>query len=221
MSRPLQSQRASASQSNPVPCWIAPLAAVALMTACGKTPESAVKPAAPKPAAAQPAQSASLDQTDADLLAALNPGTSEPIDLAEEARRVMELYPEKNAQELLSVPEVNPKLVEALKGLAADPQLQAAINKSVDLAAHFKGFDAPPGAFRLNLDATVYDDARTERMLSAVLSGQPRPIVQFLSAELGEASFEFSFTDADKTTNGISLEPNPTPPAPPANTDPD
>lgn len=155
---------------------------------------------------------------DAELLAALAPlpGESEGSkmgDLEAEADRVMALYPEKNAQDLLNVPEVNPKLVEALKGLAADPQLQAAINKSVDLAAYFKGLSGPPGSHRLNLDLKVYDTARTQRMLTAVLSGKPKPIVQFLVDELGEASFEFSFTEAQKAANGISLERNPNPPA--------
>lgn len=202
--------------------WSCLLAAFVL-SACGKKPDPV-----PVAAPAVPPPPAQLTPTDTDLLATLNPAATdtasdadEPTALEREARRVMRLYPDKNAQELLNTPEVNPKLAEALKGLAADPQLQAAINKSVDLAAHFKGLDGPPGSFKLGLDTTVYDDARTERMLSAVLSGQPRPIVQFLADELGEASFEFSFTNADKTTNGISVERNPTPPAPPANTDPD
>ena len=103
--------------------------------------------------------------------------------------------------------------VAALKGLAADPQLQAAINKSVDLAAYFKGLSGPPGSYKLNLDVKTYDAVRTQRMLTAVLSGKPKPVVQFLVDELGEASFEFSFTEAQKATNGISLEPNPNPPA--------
>lgn len=155
---------------------------------------------------------------DAELMAALAPvpgdaNGSAGSDLEAEAQRVMALYPDKNAQDMLNVPEVNPKLVEALKGLAADPQLQAAINKSVDLAAYFKGLSGPPGSYKLNLDVKAYDTARTQRMLTAVLSGKPKPVVQFLVDELGEASFEFSFTEAQKATNGISLEPNPNPPA--------
>jgi hypothetical protein len=133
----------------------------------------------------------------------------------------MALYPDKNAQELLNVPEVNPQLVAALKDLAADPQLQAAINKSVDLAAHFKGLTGAPGAYKLNLDVKAYDGPRTQRMLTSVLAGQAKPMVQFLVDELGEASFEFSFTGTEKTANGISLEPNPAASAssPPADPD--
>lgn len=198
------------------------LLTAALLTACGKKPEAKVTQI-PAPT---PPSSPALNHAETDLLAALNPAPTaperpEPTDLEREARRVMNLYPDKNAEELLNTPEVNPKLADALKELAASPQLQAAINQSVDLAAHFKGLDGPPGSFKLGLDTKVYDDARTERMLSAVLTGQARPLVQFLAAELGEASFEFSFTNAEKTSNGITVDRNPDAPAPPASTDPD
>jgi hypothetical protein len=183
------------------------------LVSCGKPDQlEANKPVVtPTPEVKRAAEKPNLD---AELLAALAPAPGEVAgetagELEAEAQRVMDLYPEKNAQELLNVPEVNPKLVLALKDLAADPQLQAAINKSVDLAAHFKGLTGAPGAYKLNLDVKAYDGPRTQRMLTAVLAGQAKPMVQFLVDELGEASFEFSFTDAEKTTNGISLEPNP------------
>jgi hypothetical protein len=192
--------------------------------ACGKKAASA--PIAQQETPKVPEQTPQRkSQLDAELLAALAPTPDETasggeMDLAKEAELVMAKYPEKNAQDLLNVAEVNPKLAEALKGLAADPQLQAAINKSVDLAAYFKGLSGPPGAFKLNLDVKVYDSARTQRMLTAVLSGKPKPVVQFLVDELGEASFEFGFTENSKTQNGISLEPNPNAPPAPL-TDPD
>ena len=180
-----------------------------MLVSCGKSESVAVVEPVPemKPATAKP-------KLDDELLAALAPApgdaTSETSgDLEAEAQRVMALYPDKNAQELLNVPEVNPQLVAALKDLAADPQLQAAINKSVDLAAHFKGLTGAPGAYKLNLDVKAYDGPRTQRMLTSVLAGKAKPIVQFLVDELGEASFEFSFTGTEKTANGISLEPNP------------
>ena len=175
----------------------------------GKVVEAPVLAAKPKEETAK---------LDAELMAALAPvpgdaNGSAGSDLEAEAQRVMALYPDKNAQDMLNVPEVNPKLVEALKGLAADPQLQAAINKSVDLAAYFKGLSGPPGSYKLNLDVKAYDTARTQRMLTAVLSGKRKPVVKFLVDDLGEASFEFSFTEAQKATNGFSLELNPSPPA--------
>jgi hypothetical protein len=140
--------------------------------------------------------------------------------LEEQAQRIMGLYPEKNAQELLNVPEVNPALVKVLKGLAADPKLQAYMNSSVDLAAKFKGLDGPPGSYQLKLDLTVYNDSRTQRMLAAVVSEEPGQVVEFLVEELGEAAFDFTFTGADQTSNGISLTPAPVPlQAPPAEPD--
>lgn len=128
----------------------------------------------------------------------------------------MNRYPDLNAQELLNVPEVNSKLATALNGLAKNPSLQADINSTVDLAAKFKGLNGAPGSYKLNLDVSVYDDGRTQRMLQAVLSEEPRQVVQFLIEELGEASFEFTFTGADKTSNGIAIDPVPgASPAPP------
>lgn len=190
----------------------------AVVVSCGKKAVETTNQAAQAPVPASVGAVQSDRKIDTELLAALAPvegdaGGQTAEDLESEAERVMSLYPGKNAQDMLNVPEVNPKLVEALKGLAADPQLQAAINKSVDLAAYFKGLSGPPGAFRLNLDVKAYDGPRTQRMLAAVLSGKPKPVVQFLVDELGEAAFEFSFTEANKTSNGITLEANPNPPA--------
>jgi hypothetical protein len=133
----------------------------------------------------------------------------------------MELHPDMNAQDLLGLPEVQAKLAEAIKGLAADSQLQAAINKSVDLAACFKGLEGPPGSFKLDLDVKNYDDLRKQRMLAAVLSGRPKAVVQFLVDELSEAAAEFTFTGSDRTSNGVSVEPKPKPPVSPPPSRPD
>ena len=216
--------RPSVSQHCLLP--FAALAAGALLVACGEqATESAVKPAAAVAVEKTALPQASSTQLDEELLAALAPAPGEVMansaELSEEARRIMDLYPEKNAQELLSVPEVNAPLVAALKELGANEQLQAAINKSVDLAAHFKGLSGPPGSYKLNLDLKAYDPARTQRMLTAVLAGRAKPMVQFLVDEVGEASFEFTFTDAERTSNGIALEKNPQPPKPVTPTDPD
>lgn len=206
-----------------VACGLLAGAGILGLAACGKS-ESGVKPVA-APVADKP-KVASAAKAEADLTQALSMIEPEPVketstsDLEEEALRVMNLYPDKDAQELLSVPEVNPSLVKALQGLGADPQLQAYMNSSVDLAAKFKGLDGPPGSYKLNLDVSVYNDNRTQRMLAAVMSEKPSQLVQFLVEELGEASFEFTFTGADKTSNGISLDPAPAPPSAPTN-DPD
>jgi hypothetical protein len=184
------------------------------LVSCGKPATEAKPEAAPlteKPKT-EPEGKADVNLTEA--LAMIEPELVKetPVsELEEEALRVMNLYPDKNAEELLNVPEVNPSLVKALQGLGADPQLQAYMNSSVDLAAKFKGLDGPPGSYKLNLDVKVYNDGRTQRMLAAVLSEKARQVVQFLVEELGEASFEFTFTGADKTSNGISLDPAPAP----------
>jgi hypothetical protein len=194
------------------------------LVSCGK-PATEAKPVAapmtkePKPA---PAGKTEVDLTEALAMLEPEPAKETPVsELEEEALRVMNLYPDKNAEELLNVPEVNPSLVKALQGLGADPQLQAYMNSSVDLAAKFKGLDGPPGSYKLNLDVKAYNDGRTQRMLAAVLSEKPGQVVQFLVEELGEASFEFTFTGADKTSNGISLDPAPTPPPTAPTNDPD
>lgn len=202
------------------------LAGVGLLglVACGKS-ESGVKPVA-APVTEMP-KVESTARAEADLTRALSMIEPEPVKetsnsvLEDAALRVMNLYPDKDAQELLNVPEVNPSLVKALQGLGADPQLQAYMNSSVDLAAKFKGLDGPPGSYKLNLDVSVYNDNRTQRMLAAVLSEQPGQVVQFLVEELGEASFEFTFTGADRTSNGISLDPAPAPPVTAPTNDPD
>jgi hypothetical protein len=195
------------------------------LAACGKKEESSAAAATPvledAPAPAAPV-------SDADLLSALAPPSApatpaeRPLsELEDRAWSIMREYPDKNAQDLLNVPEVNPSLVEALKELGNNPELQAHVNASVDLAAKFKGLEGPPGSHQLNLDVTVYDDNRTARLLAAVLSGRAAPVVNFLAEELGEASFEFAITDADKTANGISLQPAPNPPPGPPPADPD
>lgn len=207
--------------------WLALLAAGLGFVSCGKAtpPEKAAAPATQavattlgqKEAGAVGGQdllSAKAEEKDADEdEIAMTP-------LEEQAQRIMGLYPEKNAQELLNVPEVNPALVKVLKGLAADPKLQAYMNSSVDLAAKFKGLDGPPGSYQLKLDLTVYNESRTQRMLAAVVSEEPGQVVEFLVEELGEAAFDFTFTGADQTGNGISLTPAAAPlQAPPAEPD--
>ena len=195
------------------------------LAACSEHAQEGANGPVATPVAKAPAAAKAASPVDEELLAALAPAPGEdvanPDELAEQARAIMELYPDKNAQELLSVPEVNAPLVAALKELGANAQLQAAISKSVDLAAHFKGLSGPPGSYRLNLDLKAYHPDRTQRMLTAVLAGRAKPMVQFLVDEVGEASFEFTFTDAERASNGIALEQNPQPPQPVTPTDPD
>lgn len=119
----------------------------------------------------------------------------------------MARHPNKNAAELLNVPEVNQKLRNALQKLGQDKGLQKQIEQTVDLAAKLKGLDGPPGSARLDLDITKYDSARTSRMLQTVLSEDPRQIVSFLSGEIGEAAPEISFGGAERAANGVAIKP--------------
>jgi len=192
-----------------------------VLSACDK-PSEAPKVIAPSEVVdrAPPASPASSNNPVSPLT---TPVTADTEALADEAWSIMNRYPDMNAQELLNVPEVNSKLATALKRLSEDTSLQADINSTVDLAAKFKGLDGPPGSYKLNLDVSVYNDSRPQRMLQAVLSEEPRQVVKFLIEELGEASFEFTFTGVDKTSNGIAIDPVPgaTPTPPPFQTDPD
>jgi hypothetical protein len=195
---------------------------------CGKT-EKAEEPVIPEPTAKAATSAADSSQLEQEMLAALRPASADSDEAAEPktdfermAQDIMLQYPEFNAQELLNVPEVNPKLVSALQGLSKAPQLQNDVNSTVNLAAQFSGYSGPSGGVELKLDLSVYDSNRTERMLAAVLTGEAGPLVNFLTSELGEASFEFSFTDAEKTSNGVSFQPKAEPPSVnPPDTDPD
>ncbi|MCP5559026.1 MAG: hypothetical protein H7A55_14875 [Verrucomicrobiaceae bacterium] len=191
------------------------LCAALALSSCGKdepkrspTPES-------KPSAAK----VSDTELDAHIADALTPPPPEPIEdnardaFAEEAERIMDMYPEKNAQDLLGVPEVNAKLVSALKKLGADKALQDYINSSVDIAAQITGLEGGPGTYGLNLDLKVYDAKRTSRMLQNVLTEDPRRLVDFLAQEIGEATADLSYGGVSKSPNGISLVPKNPPPA--------
>ena len=167
-----------------------------------------------------PAAKVSDGELDAHIAAALSPPPApDPLEqtkrdaFTEEAEEIMDLYPGKNAQELLSVPEVNPKLVNALKKLAADKVLQDYINSSVDLAAKITGLEGAPGSYGLNLDLKGYDAKRTSRMLQSVLTEDPRRLVDFLVQEIGEASVDLSYGGMERAPNGISLVPKNPPPA--------
>jgi len=193
------------------------MALLALLTlSCGRQGDPA--PAATAPALPPgPSPELATPETSADPLP-FDP-LSAPADYADQsgqAAQIMVRYPDLNAQELLNTPEVNPHLANALRGIAEDQELQDYINSTVETASKFQGLDAIPGTVKLNLDLTVYDDTRTQRMLAAVLTGEPRPVVNFLIDELDEASYEFIINEEELETssNGISFEGIPVPNAP-------
>jgi hypothetical protein len=207
--------------------WSPLLIAVALaLTSCGKKQEEP-KVAAPVPTpppVVAPAPVVSDAKIEEEISKAFD--TKEPLPdpkmsalpvddaFADEVDDIMAKYPGKDATELLNVPEVNSKLKTALTKLAQDKALQQRVNSSVDLAAAIMGLDGGPGAHRMNLDLKSYDKPRTAKMLQAVVSEDPRRVVDYLVGELGEASVDLSYGGKDKAGNGISLVPNPSPPTP-------
>lgn len=190
------------------------LAALAMLSACGKTPTPASKPAvdeAAKPAAtATPALSER--QLEAEIGRALTPSRSErDAELVDRAEAVLDQYPGKNVTELLNTPEVNASLRVALTKLAENKPLQNQINTTVALAAQMQGLSGAPGSSRLDLDTSNYDSARKSRLLQAVLSEDPKRIVGFLAQEIGEAVPELSFEGVERASNGIAIKANPPP----------
>lgn len=197
------------------------LAAVIALAACGKSPEAAkpAVPEAPKPAVMSDSkvEAAILDALTPAAPPAPAPMTAAEVD--EEVLAILAENPGKNATELLNVPVVNQKLASILAKLGQDKALQARINSTVDLAAQFTGLDGPPGSARLDLDITKYDQARTARMLQAVLSEDPGQLVGFLVGEIGEATPDISYGGMSRAPNGVSIVPNAPPAAPPVKTD--
>jgi len=178
------------------------------LAACGKSPETAqpAAPVAPKPAVMSDSK---VEAAILDALTQAPPALATSDELAQEAQAILAQYPGKNAIELLNVPAVNQKLASVLAKLGQDKGLQGRINTTVDLAAQIKGLDGPPGSARLDLDIKGYDQARTARMLQAVLSDDPKQLVGFLVGEIGEAAPDLSYGGMDRAPNGVSIVPNP------------
>jgi hypothetical protein len=192
-----------------------------LLSACGKGPEATPTNSANVPSTVQKDSPASDSKIDAAISDALTPPRAslpaaalDEFELTAEAEKIVARYPDKNAVELLNVPEVNEKLRNGLKKLGADPELGKRINSTVELAAKLKGLEGTPGSARLDMDIKGYDKARTTRMLETVLSEDPKRIVSFLVEEIGEATPELSLGGVKRASNGVAIESNPPPPPP-------
>ncbi len=194
------------------------LACALLLVGCGKKelPKTTAAPATPKPAAVS---NAALE---AEITQALTPSQDEPaVGLEAQAEDILAKNPNKNAQDLLSVPEVNEALKAGLTKLSKDKKLQDQINNSVALAAKMKGLSGEPGTVGLDLDLKGYDKARKSRMLQTVLSEDPKRIVSFLAEEIGEATPELAFGGVQRASNGVALKEQTPPPKPAAASTPD
>ena len=184
------------------------------LTSCGKKETPKPTAEAPKPPAVSDAK---IDAAIADALAPSEPSAPTKSDvqagLEAQAEDILAKYPNKNAQDLLNVPEVNEALKVGLTKLSKDKKLQDQINNSVALAAKMKGLSGEPGTVGLDLDLKGYDHSRKSRMVQAVISEDPKQIVRFLTEEIGEAAPELSFGGADRASNGVAIKETPAPAA--------
>ncbi|GEP42232.1 hypothetical protein [Brevifollis gellanilyticus] len=185
------------------------LSACLLLSACGK--KEAVKTAAeaPKPAAVSDAK------IDAEITDALNAPTPNQTDvqaeLEGEAEDILAKYPNKTANELLNVPEVNAALKVGLTKLGQEKRLQDQINNSAQMVAKMKGLSGDPGTVGIDMDIKNYNHDQKSRMLQAVLSEDPKQIVSFITGEVGEAVPELTLEGAARASNGVAIRENPAP----------
>jgi hypothetical protein len=209
---PVVSPPANLSRASGTPAaqLAACLALAMLSISCGKKEAPKTSTEVPKPAAVSDAK---IDAAIADALTPSAPSAPPQTDvqsgLEAQAEDILAKYPNKNAQDILNVPEVHEALKAGLTKLSKDKKLQDQINNSVALAAKMKGLSGEPGTVGLDLDTQNYDHSRKSRMLQAVISEDPRQIVRFITEEIGEAAPELSFGGADRASNGVALKETP------------
>lgn len=184
-----------------------------LLVSCGK---EAAKPQAETKPAAKPETAQQVPVSDSRLESEINSALADPARaepeadnaLADEAESILDRHPNKSAVDLLNLPEVNPSLKVALTRLGENKALQGQINSSVEVAAQMKGLSGAPGSVGLDLDTKNYNRDQKSRMLQAVLSEDPKEIVNFLVGEIGEAAPELSYGGADRASNGVAIKEN-------------
>jgi hypothetical protein len=190
------------------------LMALGCLAACGKK-----EPARPAQEALAPKSAAVSDsKIESMALEALAPAESRESPKAElqaglesRAEDILARYPEKNAAELLNLPEVNEALKVGLTRLSKDKRLQDQINNSAAMVAKMQGLSGEPGTVGLDLDIKGYDHARKSRMLQAVLSEDPKQIVRFVTEEVGEAAPELTYGGVQRASNGVAIKETPPP----------
>lgn len=177
------------------------------LVSCGKT--ETAKTAPPVLSTSKETPGVTDAQMDETITEALEPTPGKRRDaLADEAESILDKYPNKLAADLLNLPEVNESLKVALTKLGQDKGLQNQINSTVELAAKMKGLEGTPGSVGLDLDTKNYNRDQKSRMLQAVLSKDPKRIVNFLVEEIGEAAPELSYGGKDRASNGIAIKEN-------------
>ncbi len=188
------------------------LAAALVLSACGQRESAATNTDVPKPIATSDAQ---IERAVEDALTSPGPSTSTKSDvqagLKAQAEEILAKYPNKNAQDLLTVPEVVEAFKAGMTKLSKDKKLLDQLKSTAGIVAEMKGLSSEPGTFNLNFDIKSYDHVRKSRLLQAVLSEDPKQIVRFMTEEIGEAVPELSFEGAERASNGVSIKANPPP----------
>lgn len=183
-----------------------------LAVSCGKKEATHASAKVPQSATVSEAK---IDAVISEALAPAQLSAPSPFDaqsgLEAQAEDILSRFPNKNAAELLNVPEVNEALKAGLTKLSKDKKLQDQINNSVALAAKMKGLSGEPGTVGLDLDIKGYDRSRKSRMIQAVMSEDPKQIVRFLTEEIGEATAELTYGGVQRASNGVAIKETPPP----------
>ena len=185
---------------------------VALMlTGCGKEvekPAAKVQVEAPQPTEAK--------KVDTELLATLD--TPEEIDGKELENAVEDFkreHPFTTAEEMMKLPAFTEKLGVVLRAMVKDQRLMDQMNKHVQMTADIKGVQGDSSTRQLDLNVANYTPERTDRLLGAVLSGDPKRVIEFVRTELDEASVEFSLAPGlERASNGMTIKRVDPPPPP-------
>ncbi|MES2595926.1 MAG: hypothetical protein V4662_11350 [Verrucomicrobiota bacterium] len=185
------------------------VSACLLLSACGKKEVPKTVTEAPKPAAVSDAK---IDAAITDALHAPAPNNTDvQAEFEAQAEDIISKYPNKNANELLALPEVNESLKVGLTKLSQNEKLKGQIENSAEMVAKMKGLSGDPGTVGIDLDINNYNHAQKSRMLQAVMSEDPRQIVRFITEEVGEAVPELTFEGAARASNGVAIKETPAP----------
>lgn len=212
-------RRTSRTTRSPLRGWLCRFASLLLVlgaVSCGrKEVPREVAPSKPAPKVAAPAPG----RGGSDAVAGRSKEASRADDRNDELDRAIASYkrehPFRDANELLKQEAFLEKLRPQLEAAVKNNRLIERVQKSVDLAAQLKEGRVSPGSYRLDLKVDNYTPERTDRLLGTVLSGEPEKLVDFVLTEIDEAAVEFTFSsNQDRASNGVTVLPNPPPPAP-------
>jgi len=199
--------------------WLRRFASLLLvlgMVSCGrKEVPQEVAPAKPAPKAAAPASGKDASHAVAGGSKTAGPADDRDDELDRAIVSYKREHPFRDANELLKQEAFLEMLRPQLEAAVKNNRFIERVQKSVDMAAQLKEGRVAPGSYKLDLRVDNYTPERTDRLLGTVLSGKPEKLVDFVLDEIDEAAVEFTFSsNQDRASNGITVLPNPPPPAP-------